>query len=38
MYLDVGMLNVCTLGRGYAWLDTGTMDSPFEAREFVRTV
>lgn len=38
MYLDVGMLNVRTLGRGYAWLDTGTMDSLFEAGEFVRTV
>ena len=32
------MLNVRTLGRGYAWLDTGTMDSLFEAGEFVRTV
>ena len=38
MYLDAGMLNVHTLGRGYAWLDTGTMDSLFEAGEFVRTV
>ena len=38
MYLDAGMLNVRTLGRGYAWLDTGTMDSLFEAGEFVRTV
>ena len=36
--LDAGMLNVRTLGRGYAWLDTGTMDSLFEAGEFVRTV
>ena len=38
MYLDAGALNVRTLGRGYAWLDTGTMDSLFEAGEFVRTV
>ncbi len=26
MYLEEGSLNVQTLGRGYAWLDTGTMD------------
>ncbi|NEG55149.1 glucose-1-phosphate thymidylyltransferase RfbA [Bifidobacterium platyrrhinorum] len=38
MYLDAGALNVRTLGRGYAWLDTGTMDSLYEAGEFVRTV
>ena len=38
MYLEAGALNVRTLGRGYAWLDTGTMDSLFEAGEFVRTV
>lgn len=38
MYLEEGSLNVRTLGRGYAWLDTGTMDSLFEAGEFVRTV
>lgn len=38
MYLEDGSLNVNTLGRGYAWLDTGTMDSLFEAGEFVRTV
>lgn len=38
MYLEDGSLNVVTLGRGYAWLDTGTMDSLFEASNFVRTV
>jgi glucose-1-phosphate thymidylyltransferase len=38
MYLAEGSLNVQTLGRGYAWLDTGTMDSLYEAGEFVRTV
>lgn len=38
MYLDDGSLHVQTLGRGYAWLDTGTMDSLFEAGEFVRTI
>ena len=38
MYLDDGSLHVCTLGRGYAWLDTGTMESLYEAGEFVRSV
>ena len=38
MYLTDGSLHVRTLGRGYAWLDTGTMDSLFEAGEFVRTI
>lgn len=38
MYLDDGTLRVGTLGRGYAWLDTGTMDSLYEAAEFVRVV
>ena len=38
MYLEAGLLDVITLGRGFAWLDTGTMESLFEATEFVRTV
>lgn len=38
MYLEDGSLHVQTLGRGFAWLDTGTMDSLYEAGEFVRTV
>lgn len=38
LYLEDGTLDVVTLGRGYAWLDTGTMESLFEAGQFVRTV
>ena len=38
MYLDEGTLNVVTLGRGYAWLDTGTMDALADATEFVRVI
>lgn len=38
IYLEEGTLNVITLGRGYAWLDTGTVDSLSEAAEFVRVI
>ena len=38
MYLEEGTLNVITLGRGYAWLDTGTVDSLSQAAEFVRVI
>jgi glucose-1-phosphate thymidylyltransferase len=37
-YLKAGKLTVERLGRGYAWLDTGTHDSLIEASEFVRTL
>jgi glucose-1-phosphate thymidylyltransferase len=38
IYLEEGSLNVATMGRGYAWLDTGTPDSLLQAAEFVRTL
>ena len=38
MYLKKGLLDVQLLGRGYAWLDTGTMDSLVEAADFVQMV
>ncbi len=38
MYLEEGSLNVVTLGRGYAWLDTGTVDSLSDATEFVKVI
>lgn len=38
MYLEDGSLNVQLLGRGFAWLDTGTHDSLHEAASFVRTI
>lgn len=38
LYLEAGTLNVVTLGRGFAWLDTGTVDTLLEAAEFVRII
>ena len=38
MYLEDGTLNVQLMGRGYAWLDTGTMDSLVDASDFVRMI
>lgn len=38
IYLEEETLHVITLGRGYAWLDTGTVDSMTEASEFVKVV
>jgi glucose-1-phosphate thymidylyltransferase len=37
-YLEAGALHVCKLGRGFAWLDTGTHDALLEASEFVRSL
>lgn len=38
MYLNEGRLDVQLLGRGFAWLDTGTMDSLVEAADFVQMI
>ncbi|MCW2473057.1 MULTISPECIES: glucose-1-phosphate thymidylyltransferase RfbA [unclassified Symbiopectobacterium] len=38
MYLEQGKLNVELLGRGFAWLDTGTHDSLIEASQFIHTI
>ena len=37
-YLEVGTLQVVRLGRGFAWLDTGTHDSLHDASSYVRTI
>jgi len=38
MYLEEGSLSVECMGRGYAWLDTGTHESMLEAHQFVQTI
>lgn len=38
MYLDENLLDVQLLGRGFAWLDTGTMDSLLDASDFVQMI
>ena len=38
MYLNEGLLGVQLLGRGFAWLDTGTMESLLQAANFVETI
>lgn len=38
IYLEKGKLDVITLGRGYGWLDTGTVDSLTEASEYVKVI
>ena len=38
LYLEADSLKVQVLGRGFAWLDTGTMDSLMEAASFVQTI
>ena len=37
-YLDMGQLDVITLGRGFAWLDTGTHESLLEASQFISVI
>ena len=38
LYLEQGNLDVQTMGRGYAWLDTGTHESMLEASQFIHTI
>jgi glucose-1-phosphate thymidylyltransferase len=37
-YMELGKLHIVKLGRGYAWLDTGTHDALLEAGQFVRSI
>jgi glucose-1-phosphate thymidylyltransferase len=37
-YLELGALDVVVMGRGHAWLDTGTHDSLLEAAQFIQTI
>jgi glucose-1-phosphate thymidylyltransferase len=37
-YLEQGELDVVVMGRGYAWLDTGTHESMLEAAQFIETI
>ena len=38
MYLEAGDLDVKLLGRGFAWLDTGTISSLMKANDFIRVI
>ena len=38
VYLERGSLNIECMGRGYAWLDTGTHESLIEASNFIQTI
>jgi len=38
VYLEMGQLDVQLMGRGYAWLDTGTVDSLLDASDFIRMI
>ena len=38
MYLEQGRVHVQTLGRGFAWLDTGTAESMLDASNFIQTI
>nr|AXL04872.1 glucose-1-phosphate thymidylyltransferase [Aeromonas hydrophila] len=38
IYLEQGNLSVAMMGRGYAWLDTGTLESMIDASNFIQTI